>query len=354
MADISRYLKLMVEKNASDLFFSGRSPVQIKIQGVMRPIGDKPIDQETVKALAYGMMSESQIEEYERELEMNFARAEEGFGRFRVNVYRQRGEVAMVIRYIRSEIPSVAELNLPAVLEDLILERSGLILVVGATGSGKSTALASMLEYRNRNRSGHILTIEDPIEFVHENHKSLFNQREVGLDTHSYSNALKNAMREAPDVIMIGEIRDRETMEQAIRYSETGHLCVSTLHANNTNQALEHIVNFFHETESRKLNMDLSLNMRAVISLRLIKGVDGMFIPATEILVNTPFVTELISKGHFHRIKEAIEQGGHIAMHTFDECLIRLYQEGKISAKETLHHADSRNNVALQLRLDGS
>ncbi|KAA0875687.1 PilT/PilU family type 4a pilus ATPase [Nitrincola tapanii] len=351
MLDLDRYLKLMVDKQASDLFLSSHALVQMKVQGVMRPLGEKQLSPSLVKEVAYGLMNPGQIADFEKEWEMNFAHEVEGVGRFRVNIYRQRGDVALVIRHIRSEIPSISELNLPSSLQDLVMERNGLILIVGATGSGKSTTLAAMLEHRNLSTSGHILTIEDPIEYLHSSKLSLINQREVGIDTHSFSNALKNAMREAPDVIMIGEIRDRETMEQAIRYSETGHLCLSTLHANNSNQALEHILNFFHETESRKLTMDLSLNLKAVVSLRLVRGLNDQFIPVTEVLVNTPYVSELVARGDFTRLRDVVENAGDGVMHSFDQSLLKLYQQGRISEAEALHNADSRNNMSLKIRL---
>ncbi len=353
MLDLSQYLKLMVDKQASDLFFSTDAPVQIKIEGVVRPIGENRLAEGAVGELAYALMSERQVAEFESELEMNFAHNVPNLGRFRVNVYRQRGEVAMVIRYIRSHIPSIQELNLPDSLQNLVMQRSGLVLVVGATGSGKSTTLASMLEYRNQRTTGHILTIEDPIEYMHTNKRSLINQREVGIDTLHYANALKNAMREAPDVIMIGEIRDRETMEEAIRYSETGHLCLSTLHANNTVQAIEHIANFFTSGEMRKVNMDLSLNLRAIISQRLVRDKEKRYLPATEVLINTPYIAELISRGEFNRIREAMEASSDPATHTFDADLLELFNQGKISEEEVLHNADSRNNVTLKMKLLG-
>lgn len=353
MIELRKYLKVMAEKGGSDLFFSSHAQIQMKVQGNMHMLSSRKLSAADVAELAESLMSESQREEFAREMEMNFAHEDEDYGRFRVNVFRQRGEVAFVIRHIRSQIPTISELNLPLALQEFVMERSGLVLIVGATGSGKSTALASMLQYRNQNATGHILTIEDPVEFMHHSQRSLINQREVGIDTHSYANALKNAMREAPDVIMIGEIRDRETMEQAIRYSETGHLCLSTLHANNTNQALEHILNFFDRSDSRKLQMDLALNMRAVVSLRLVRGKDQNFIPAVEVLVNTPYVSELIARGEFNKIKDAIEQGGHNRMCTFDDSLMQLYQSGRISASEALRNADSRNNMQLKMRLLG-
>ncbi len=353
MLDLNQYLKLMVEKQASDLFFSTDAPVQIKIEGVLRPIGDKPLAPGVTRDLAYSLMSEQQVRVFERDMEMNFSHNLPDMGRFRVNVYRQRGDVALVIRFIRNRIPSIDELNLPRSLQELVMLRSGLVLIVGATGSGKSTSLASMIEYRNQRSTGHILTIEDPIEYMHTNKRSLINQREVGIDTLSYENALMNGLREAPDVILIGEIRDRQTMEQAIRYSETGHLCLSTLHANNSVQAIEHIANFFLDSELRKVSQDLALNLRAIVSQRLVRDTEQRFLPATEVLINTPYVAELIARGDFKRIREAMEQSSDPNTHTFDENLLELYSAGRISEEEVLRNADSRNNVTLKMKLLG-
>ncbi len=352
--DIVPYLKLMVQKNGSDLFFSTGAPPNLKAEGHTMPIGDTPMAPGMVRKLAYSIMSDDQTKEYERTMEGNLAISISGLGRFRVNVFRQRGDVAMVIRYIKGNIPSIEDLNLPQQLKDLIMEPRGLILVVGSTGSGKSTTLASMIDHRNNNQTGHILTIEDPVEFLHTHKKSVVDQREVGLDTLSYEMALKNAMREAPDVILIGEIRDQQTMQHAIAYAETGHLCLSTLHANNANQALDRIINFFPDTAHRQLYMDLSLNLRAVISQRLIKGTDGQRVPAVEIMLLSTFVAELIQKGDIHAVKEAMEQGTERGMQTFDQALYKLYKEGKISLENALANADSRNNLSLKIRLDES
>lgn len=351
MLDLNKYLRLMVEKQASDLFFSTDSPVQIKIEGVLRPIGDKPLEPGVTRELAEGMMTDKQREVFEQDMEMNFSHNPKDLGRFRVNIYRQRGDVALVIRYVRNKIPSLQELNLPESLQDFVMLRSGLVLIVGATGAGKSTSLAAMVEHRNQRATGHILTIEDPIEFMHTNKRSLINQREVGVDTLSYENALMNGLREAPDVILIGEIRDRKTMEQAIRYSETGHLCLSTLHANNTVQAVEHIANFFLDTELKKVSQDLAQNLKAIVSQRLVRDVNKKFLPATEVLVNTPFVSELIGRGEFNRIREAMEQSSDPHTHTFDDNLLELYSAGKLTEEEVLHNADSRNNVTLKMKL---
>lgn len=342
----------MVEKDASDLFFSAGAPVNIKLQGESHPVGNKSLSPTDVHDLAWSIMNDDQIAAFERDLELNMAISVAKLGRFRVNVYRQRGDTAMVIRYIKSRIPAIEDLGLPSILKQLIMEKQGLILVVGSTGSGKSTTLASMVNYRNENKAGHILTIEDPIEFVHQHRKSVVDQREVGLDTHSYEEALKNAMREAPDVIVIGEIRDRETMSHAIHYAETGHVCLSTLHANNANQTLERIINFFPDTAHQALLLDLSQHLRAIISQRLIPGVDGKRAPAVEILLNTPFISELIEKSRISEIKDAMEQGKFAGMQTFDQSLYELFKAGKVTVDEALRHADSRNNLRLRLRLE--
>ncbi|HHH38333.1 MAG TPA: PilT/PilU family type 4a pilus ATPase [Sedimenticola sp.] len=350
--EIAPYLKLMVQKNGSDLFFSTGAPPNLKAEGRTMPIGDTPMAPGMVRTLAYSIMNDEQISEFERTMEGNLAISVSGLGRFRVNVFRQRGDVAMVIRYIKGVIPSIEELNLPPILKELIMEARGLILVVGSTGSGKSTTLASMLDHRNQTSTGHILTIEDPVEFLHTHKKSVVDQREVGLDTVSYEIALKNAMREAPDVILIGEIRDRQTMQHAIAYAETGHLCLSTLHANNANQALDRIVNFFPDSAHHQLYMDLSLNLKAVISQRLVKSKDGRRVPAVEIMLLSTFVAELIQKGDIHSVKEAMEQGNERGMQTFDQALYKLYKEGTITLEEALRNADSRNNLSLRIRLD--
>lgn len=349
--DITAYLKLMTERNASDLFFSTGAPVNIKIEGITSPLGDKPLPFGMVKNLAYNMISEHHKKIFEESLELNLAVSVTDIGRFRVNIYRQRGDVAMVIRYIKSQIPSIDELHLPAILKRLVMEPRGLILIVGATGAGKSTTLAAMIDYRNSNSTGHILTIEEPIEFLHRHKKSIVDQREVGIDTLSYSNALKNAMREAPDVILIGEIRDRETMQQAIAYAETGHLCLSTLHADNANQTIERIINFFPDAAQHQLLVDLSLNLRAVISQRLVYGIDGKRLPAADIMLKSPYISELIEKGDIDTIKEAMEKSSDIGMQTFDQSLFELYHAGKISVDEALANADSRNNLLLKIRL---
>ncbi len=350
--DILPYLKLMVQKNGSDLFFSTGAPPNLKAEGRTAPIGTTAMEPGQVKQLAYSIMSDDQVREFESTLESNLAISINRLGRFRVNVFRQRGDVAMVIRYIKGVIPNFAELQLPDLLSELIMLPRGLLLIVGSTGSGKSTTLASMIDYRNQNATGHILTIEDPIEYLHTHKKSIVDQREVGLDTLSFEVALKNAMREAPDVILIGEIRDADTMQHAIAYAETGHLCLSTLHANNANQALDRIVNFFPDTAHRQLYSDLSLNLKGVISQRLIKTPNGGRVPAVEMLILTSYISELIQKGDIHTIKEAMEQGQERGMQTFDQALYQLYKEGKITLEDALENADSRNNLSLKIRLD--
>ncbi len=351
MMEITPFLKLMVDKEASDLYFTVGAPVNIKIEGITQPVGKAPLNSEQMRELAYSIMTDSQMKEYEEELELNIAVSMEGLGRFRVNVFRQRGEPAMVIRYLKDKIPSIEELKLPAVLKDIIMEKRGLVLVVGATSSGKSTSLAAMINYRNENHSGHILTIEDPVEYVHQHKKSLVNQREVGLDTMSFENALKNAMREAPDVILIGEIRTQDSMGDAIAYAETGHLCLSTLHANNANQALDRIINFFPENAHKQLLLDLSLNLRAIISQRLIPGEKNLRVPAIEVMLNTPYISDLIEKGKIDEIKEVMSKGSQQGMKTFDQALFDLYKAGEISQENALLYADSKNNLSLQIRM---
>ena len=349
--EIFSFLNLMVEKAGSDLFFSVGAPVNLKIEGITHPLKMPALRPGQVKQLAYSVMNERQISEFEAKMEMNLSISAENLGRFRVNVFVQRGETGMVIRYIKNKIPPLAALGLPPVLEKLVMRKRGLVLVTGATGSGKSTTLASMLNYRNENATGHILTIEDPLEFLHAHKLSVVDQREVGIDTHSYEEALKNALREAPDVIMIGEIRDRNTMKQAIAYAETGHLCLSTLHANNANQAMERVINFFPEEAHRQLLVDLSLNLAGVVSQRLIPGLHEKLVPAVEVMLNSSYISDLITKGEFSGIKEAMARSTEIGMCTFDQALYQLYTEDRISLDEALHNADSRTDLALRVRL---
>lgn len=348
--DIQPYLKLMVEKNASDLFFTVGAPVKIKLEGKASSVGKTVLDKEMSRAAAYGVMNEHQINYFEENLECDFAIAmADGSARFRVNVFKQRGDVGMVLRLIPSDIPTIEQLGLPEILKELIQHRRGLILMVGSTGSGKSTTLAAMLDHRNETVSGHILTIEDPVEFSHPNKKAIVNQREVGVDTLSYPNALRASLREAPDVILIGEIRDRETMEAALELSNTGHLAVSTLHANNANQAMERVINMFPQELHKQLFMDLSLNLRAVISQRLVRGIDGKRCAAIEIMINTPHIAELILKGEIDEIKEAMETSGQAGMQTFDRALHNLYKDGRIELDEALNNADSRSNLEAKI-----
>ncbi len=349
--DIGYFLKLMTEKGASDMYLTTGAPVNIKVEGKLYPLGNTGLPGGMVKKIAYSMMDEGQVPAFERDLELNLAIAVKDAGRFRINVFKQRGEVGMVIRAIKSEIPSIEALRLPPLFSELIMEPRGLILVVGSTGSGKSTTLAAMIDYRNQNTSGHILTIEDPIEYLHRHKRSIVNQREVGLDTHSYGDALKNAMREAPDVIMIGEIRDTETMEAAISFSETGHICLATLHSNNADQTLERILNFFPESAHRNILMNLALNLRAVISQRLVVGKDGRRLPAVEVLLSSPLIRDMIRRGQIHEIKEAMDRSLSEGMQTFDQALYMLYKEGKIELEEALSKADSRDGLALKIRL---
>lgn len=345
------YLKLMAEKDASDLFCSVGTPVHMKIGGVTSPVDAAALVPGSTKAMAYSLMSESQIREFEMTREMNLAISISEMGRFRINVYLQRTEVAMAVRFIKSEIPSIGFLGLPGVIEDLVMERRGLILVVGASGSGKSTTLAAMIHHRNENEAGHILCIEDPIEFLHRHEKSVVDQREVGIDTDSFDAALKNAMREAPDVIMIGEILDRQTMQHAITYSETGHLCLSTLHSNNANQAIDRILNFFPESARGQLLFDLSLNLKAVISQRLITGTEKKRVPAVEIMLNTPYIAELIRRGNMAEMKAVMAKSTDPGVCTFDQSLFDLYSTEKISLTEALRNADSATDLKLRIRL---
>ncbi|TDK24287.1 PilT/PilU family type 4a pilus ATPase [Luteimonas aestuarii] len=349
--DIGYFLKLMTEKNASDMFLTTGAPVYIKVEGKLYPLGNTGLPPGMVKKIAYSLMDEGQVPQFERDLELNMALSLQDSGRFRVNVFKQRGEVGMVIRAIRSTIPSIQELQLPEVLKDIIMAPRGLVLIVGSTGSGKSTSLAAMIDHRNTTSSGHILTIEDPIEYLHKHKKSIVNQREVGLDTHAFHNALKNAMREAPDVILIGEILDATTMEAAIAFAETGHLCLATLHSNNADQTIERILNFFPEAAHKNVLMNLALNLRAVISQRLVVGTDGRRLPATEVLINTPMIRDLLRRGEVHQIKQAMEESLEEGIESFDQCLFRLYKEGRIERETALRAADSREGLDLKFRL---
>ena len=351
--NLQPYLKLMAERGGSDIFFTTGAPVSMNIEGKMHPIGKTPLEPGMTKDIAYSVMDENQKMGFEATMEMNLGMSLKDIGRFRINIYTQRGEVSMVIRYIKSDIPSLDDLDLPEKLKELVCYRKGLVLVVGATGSGKSTSLASMIQHRSQSMPGHILTIEDPIEFTFNHNKSIVGQREVGLDTLSYENALREAMREAPDVIMIGEVRDRETMEAAIQYADTGHLCLSTLHSVNANQTLDRILSFFPPDSRNQILMDLSLNLQAIVSQRLVTGLKGKRVAAIEILVNSPYISELIRKGDFHEIKAIMEKGEADGMQTFDQSLYQMFQDGKIDIQTALSYADSRSNLEWKINFGG-
>lgn len=349
--DISKLLTVMVEHDASDLYLTVDSPPMYRINGAARPAGNRCLLPEDTEALAHSIMSDRQQKEFEAVNEQNLALYYSALGRFRVNIFRQRTYIGLVIRQIKSTILTVDDLDLPQILKDVSMTKRGLVLVVGATGSGKSTTLASMVDYRNANSAGHIITIEDPIETVHAHKKSIVTQREVGMDTDCYANALKNALRQAPDVILIGEIRDTETMEAAITFAETGHLCLATLHSNNANQAMERIMNFFPAERHNQIYLQLSLNLRAIISQRLVKTVDGGRIAAVEILLDSPRIKDLVHKAQIAELKEAMEKSTNIGMQTFDQALYDLYKAGKITLDEALRNADSANNVRLRVKL---
>lgn len=350
---IEDFFKVMVEKEASDLYLTVGRPPMYRIDGAVQPIGEHLFNPLDLAELAKSILSEDQQNEFVEKLEMNLAMALPGISRFRVNVFRQRGSIGMVIRRVKVEVPSLDGLALPSILKDIIMTKRGLILVVGATGSGKSTTLAAMIDHRNSNESGHIISIEDPIEFTHSHKRSIITQREVGFDTQSFQNALKSAMRQAPDVILIGEIRDSETMEAAITFADTGHLCLGTLHSNNANQSFERILNFFPEPRHGQILLQLSLNLRAIVSQRLVPSLKGGRVPAIEILLDTPRIKELIKRGVVDTIKEAMEQGIQEGCQTFDQALLVLYKEEKISLEEALANADSANNLRLKIKLQG-
>lgn len=345
-------LSKVVEIGGSDLFISADFPPSIKYHGLMKPLNKQPLTAEKTKLFAYSLMNQKQREEFATNLECNFAINVPNASRFRVNVFQQQLQVGMVIRTITAEIPNFKQLLLPEQLKKIIMEKRGLVLVVGGTGSGKSTSLAAMIDHRNENSAGHIITVEDPVEYVHKHKQSMITHREVGVDSHSWHNALKNTLRQAPDVILIGEIRDTETMENAIAFAETGHLCLGTLHANNANQTLDRIINFFPEERRNQLLMDLSSNMKAIISQRLIRTEDGKGRrAAVEIMLNTPLMADLILKGNFHEIKALMTKSRELGMQTFDQALFDLYDEGAISYDEAIRNADSANELRLQIKL---
>jgi twitching motility protein PilU len=351
--EIQELFKIMVEKEASDLYLTVARPPMYRIEGKIQSMGDHQFTPEELESFVKSVMSENQLREYGKDLELNMAMSLPGVSRFRVNVFRQRGSAGMVIRRVKAEVSTLEELGLPETLKEITMTKRGLVLVVGATGSGKSTTLAAMVDHRNATESGHIITIEDPIEFVHRHKKSIVTQREVGLDTHSFQAALKNTLRQAPDVILIGEIRDTETMEAAVTFAETGHLCLGTLHSNNANQAIERIMNFFPLERHAQIYLQLSLNLRSIISQRLIPSLDGKRVAALEILMDTPRVRDLVKRGEVDILKEAMEQGVQEGCQTFDQALFMLYKEGQIGLDQALINADSANNLRLKIKLAG-
>jgi twitching motility protein PilU len=353
-AQIIKLLTAMSNAGGSDLFVSKDFPPSMKLRGTMRPLTTQKLSGTVARNLANSLMNQQQREGFAKELECNFAISVPGVARFRVNVFMQQQNVGMVIRTIANEIPDFEKLGLPESLREIVMTKRGLVLVVGATGSGKSTTLAAMIDHRNRSSAGHIVTVEDPVEFVHQSHKSLITHREVGIDTHSWHSALKNTLRQAPDVILIGEIRDTETMEHAIAFAETGHLCLGTLHSNSANQTIDRIINFFSEERRKQLLMDLSSNLRAIISQRLVRTADGKGRKAAiEILINTPIVADKLLKGEFHEIKAIMGKSRELGMKTFDWSLFELYNEGTISYEEAIRNSDSANELRLNIKLNG-
>ena len=346
-------LRTMVQKDGSDLFITAGAPPSIKVDGEMSQLSNQALSPQHTQVLVRSIMNDKQSAEFDETQECNFAISLPGVSRFRVNAFTQRGSVGVVLRVIRSDIPKFEDLNLPVILQEIALTKRGLVIFVGATGSGKSTSLAAMVGFRNENSKGHIITIEDPIEFVHNHRNCIVTQREVGVDTDSYEIALKNTLRQAPDVILIGEIRDRETMEYAIAFAETGHLCLSTLHANSTNQALDRIINFFPEERRSQLLMDLSLNLKALVSQRLIPLAKGEGrAAAVEIMINTPLMSDMIFKGNVHEMKELISKSNELGMQTFDQHLFTMHEEGKITYEDALRNADSVNDLRLRFKLE--
>ena len=347
-------MKLMRQKNASDLFVTVGFPPAMKIDGKVTPVSKQELTPQNCKALTYAIMNDRQLKEFEATKECNFAISPPGIGRYRANAYVQQGNPGLVLRTIASEIPDIDDLNLPEVLKAVVMTKNGLVIMVGGTGSGKSTSLAAMIDYRNRNSHGHIITIEDPIEYVHPHKGCVIMQREVGVDTDDWDIALKNTLRQAPDVILLGEIRDRETMEFGIQFAETGHLALATLHANNANQALDRIINFFPEERKQQLLMDLSANMRAIISQRLLKRKNGKGrAAAIEILINSPLIKDLILKGELHDIKPIMQKSREQGMQTFDQALFDLYEDDAITYDDAMRYADSMNELRLRIKLEG-
>ena len=347
-------LRTMVQKDGSDLFITAGAVPSIKVDGSLKPLSNQSLSPQHTQVLVSAIMNDKQRAEFEATQECNFAISLPGVSRFRVNAFTQRGSVGVVLRVIRSDIPKFEDLNLPPILQDIAMTKRGLVIFVGATGSGKSTSLAAMVGHRNENSHGHIITIEDPIEFIHNHRNCIVTQREVGVDTEDYEVALKNTLRQAPDVILIGEIRDRETMDHAIAFAETGHLCLSTLHANSTNQALDRIINFFPEDRRQQLLMDLSLNLKSLISQRLVPTVSGQGrMAAIEIMINTPLMADLIFKGNVHDMKELIAKSNELGMQTFDQALYNLYEDGQITYEDALRNADSVNDLRLRIKLEG-
>jgi twitching motility protein PilU len=352
MEIIAKYLRYMVEKDASDIYFTVGVPPSFRIEGIVAPHADTPpLTPDDTENIARAIMSERQKKKFEEDMEMNLALYSPKFGRFRVNIFRQKSFVGIIIRQIKLHIKTIDDWGLPSIMKDIVMTKRGLVLIVGATGSGKSTTLAAMIDYRNSNEQGHIISVEDPIEFVHEHKKSLITQREIGFDTHNYENSLKNTLRQAPDVILIGEIRDAETMENAVTFAETGHLCLSTLHANNANQAIERILNFFPIEKHLQVYMQLSLNIRAIVSQRLVPTIEGKRIAAIEILLNSPRVKDLVLKGEITLLKETMAASYFDGMQTFDQHIFDLYQAGTIDYNNAIAYSDSPNDIRLRIKM---